>query len=124
VADDLRYAAAQFFNANGHGVDIIARKPDGSADGSVKVVEVKTTRVNKAPSLSKPQQMGGKDYTDSRLEVALKNPATMADALKAQEWLKNSTSTDYEVQQVRLTQGEGGIVTAQLGISKAWGAPH
>lgn len=107
----------QIKNANGHGVDIIAHNP---STGEVKVVEVKTTRFGRYPSLSADQSQGGELYTNSRLKAALKSPATRADALAAQEWLENSTSTNYEVQQVLLHQGDGGVVTAKLGINKPW----
>ncbi len=114
----------QIQNASGHGVDIIARNPD---TGEVKVMEVKTTTVGASAKLSSAQKAGGKAYTESRLEEALGGnygSQAEADALKAQQWMKQAgpNNTRFEVQQVLLTQGDGGVVAAKLGINKPWGA--
>jgi len=82
-------------NKSGHGVDVVGRN---SQTGEVKVLEVKTTSTDAAPPLSKDQrEMGGKDYTDSRVERAAKgkghyknSPAARANALKVQGWLDDA----------------------------------
>jgi hypothetical protein len=118
----------QIQNASGHGVDIIARDPD---TGKVKVMEVKTTRTGRAPRLSggeNGQIQGGVKYTKKRLDLAIAGnygPAAKAQAKQAQQWIDDASKSNkisYEVQQVLLKQGDGGVVTAQLGINKLWGA--
>lgn len=111
----------QIQNAQGHGVDIIAHNPE---TGEVKVIEVKTTRKSRSLSLSKKQRMGGKKYTEDHITEARKGnygPDAKAQAQKAKEWIQDAKGNiTYEAQQVRLFQGDGGVVTAKIVKTKPW----
>jgi hypothetical protein len=79
-------------NKSGHGVDLMGR----NANGDVRVLEVKTTDGTTAPGLKGDQaSMGGKGFTDSRLDRAANakghyknSPEAIANGIKGQEWLK------------------------------------
>lgn len=117
-------------NAQGHGVDIIARKPDGTTLSE----EVKSTRDENAPLQlsSRPsksgisQKSGGKEFTMDRLNRIIKeskDPDLVAKAKIARDWIQQAEKEEkmtYKAQQVILEQDHDGVVTARLGKSKPW----
>jgi Predicted endonuclease distantly related to archaeal Holliday junction resolvase len=114
----------QIQNASGHGVDIIAH--DSSTD-EVRVIEVKTTKGDKAPGLSEYQKEGAEKYTQDRLDLAEEGryapTTTKAQATAAKGWIakaKAAGKLHYEVQPVFLRQGDDGVVAARLGPSRTW----
>jgi hypothetical protein len=93
-------------NNSGHGMDLIGRN---SETGAVKVLEVKTTTTASAPELSKAQkELGGKNFTNSRLDRAARGvgnygkvPAAMKNARIAQRWInKANGKVSYEKREV------------------------
>lgn len=120
-------------NNSGHGVDLIGRN---SKTGEVKVWEVKTTGGDRAPSLSKEQaRMGGKKYTDSRLERAAegrgnygKVPEAMESAEKVQDWIskakRSGKPVTYEKREVFIDDISKGCAKNpnKASRSKPWSA--
>jgi hypothetical protein len=99
----------QVQNKSGHGVDVIGR----NAKGEVKCVEVKAN----TSRLSEAQQGGGKKFVKERLQRAVdgnghykippNSEQMKIDAQKAQEWIKDSPKTDYEVHRVPVDNTTG-----------------
>jgi Holliday junction resolvase-like predicted endonuclease len=99
----------QVQNKSGHGVDVIGR----NAKGEVKCVEVKAN----TSRLSEAQQGGGKKFVNDRLQRAVdgnghykippNSEQMKIDAQKAQEWIKDSPKTDYEVHRVPVDNTTG-----------------
>lgn len=115
-------------NASGHGVDLMGR----NANGDVRVLEVKTTDGTTAPGLKGDQaSMGGKGFTDSRLDRAANgkghyknSPEAIANGIKGQEWLKTAEKTgkkvDYKKHDVFIEDPEKGCIRKKKSESNPW----
>ncbi len=115
-------------NNSGHGVDLIGRN---SATGEVKVWEVKTTDGVKTTDLSKTQKtMGGKDFTNDRLDRAAtgkgnygKVPEAMKNAEKAKDWIEDANGkVSYEKREVFVDDLDKGCAKhpTRPSTSKPW----
>lgn len=114
-------------NKSGHGIDVMARNPNGD----IKVLEVKTTDGTTAPSLKGDQaKLGGEGFTNSRLGRAANgrghyknSPDAIANGAKGLEWLLEAQElgkkVDYEKYDVFIDDPEKGCIKKKA-ITNPW----